>query len=448
MPPDDLLCEVLAHTKPSADEEYQIKCAAREVIDRIDSAARDEGLDVYAIHVGSTARDTWLRGKKDIDIFLMFPPDTPREKLEEDGLRLARVVSPQFEERYAEHPYITAIYRDIEVDLVPCYHVRDAAHIQSAVDRSPFHNQYILAHIDSLCDQVRLLKQFTIGAGVYGSELRTQGFSGYLCELLVLKYGSFMGVLEHGAGFRLGKVIDLEGHIDRSVEHPDPLVVIDPVDPRRNVAAALSEQKLCEFIDACRRFLGDPSLCFFFPAPAVPITGEGLRRLLKSRGTLLLAISFKAPDIVEDTLYPQLRKAEASVVHLLERHEFKAYRSDVWSNDRSAILLEMLVWELPAIERHLGPPVTEREHSEKFKEKYPRAYITGCRYAADLPRKYGNAVDLIRGQLISCGLGKQVAVSIGEGFEVLAGEYTLELGPEFASFLSNFLRAEGPWSIQ
>jgi tRNA nucleotidyltransferase (CCA-adding enzyme) len=439
--PDELLSEVLARITPSAEEERHMRNVAREVIDKVDSAARDEGLDVYAVHVGSTARDTWLKGKKDIDIFLMFPPDTTREKLEEDGLRLAKAISPRFEERYAEHPYITALYKGLDVDLVPCYHVKDAAHIQSAVDRSPFHNQYVLKRIDGLCGQVRLFKQFTRGVGVYGSELRTQGFSGYLCELLVLKYGSFMGAVEGGAGFKRGKVIDIEGHADPSIEHEDPLVVIDPVDPKRNVAAALSGQKFCEFVDACRRFLKAPSLDFFFPPPAEPIKKGALEGLLASRGTRLVAVTFKTPDIVEDTLYPQLRKAEDSLVKLLERHEFKAYRSGVWSNGRSAVVLEMLVWELPAIERHLGPPLYEREHCEKFIEKYPDAYIMDCRYAVDIPRRYGCAIELIKARLKSCGLGKNVAASIAGGFDILQDEGTLDLGPEFAAFLAKFLHA-------
>ncbi len=438
--PDELFGEVLARVKPRAEEERHMRAVAREVIDKVDRTARELGLDVYAIHVGSTARDTWLRGKKDIDIFLMFPPDTPREKLEEEGLRLARAVSPDFEERYAEHPYVTARYKGLDVDLVPCYRVSDPSRIQSAVDRSPFHNEYVREHIDGLNDQVRLLKQFTRGAGVYGSELRTQGFSGYLCELLVLKYGSFTGVVEHGANFRPGMVIDIRGHIDKSVEHPDPLVVIDPVDPKRNVASALSEQKFCEFIDACRRFLKSPSLESFFPPPVRPINKNELERLLSRRGTLLMAVAFKAPDIVEDTLYPQLRKAEGSLVRLLERHEFKVYRSDVWSDDRSAIVLEMLVWELPAVERHPGPPVQEREHCEKFKEKYPAAYVMGCRYAADVPRRYTTAQGLIRDRLPSCGLGRHVAVSVGEGFDILPGAEVLRLGPEFAAFLAGFMR--------
>ncbi|HTY89975.1 MAG TPA: CCA tRNA nucleotidyltransferase [Methanocella sp.] len=440
--PDELFDEVLARIRPSAAEEAQMRSVAREAIDKVDAAACAEGLDVYALHVGSTARDTWLKGKKDIDIFLMFPPETPREKLEEDGLRLAKAVSPRYEERYAEHPYLTALYRGLDVDLVPCFRVKDAAHIQSAVDRSPFHNQYVQKNIDAKADQVRLLKQFTRGVGVYGSELRTQGFSGYLCELLVLKYGSFMGVVEHGSGFRRGKVIDIEGHMDRSVEHADALVVIDPVDPKRNVAAALSEQKFCEFVDACRRFLKAPSIGFFFPPPPEPMKKGALEGLLASRGTRLVAITFKTPDIVEDTLYPQLRKAEESVVNLLGRHEFKVYRSDVWSSDRSAVVLEMLVWELPAIERHFGPPLYEREHCEKFIEKYPGAYITSsCRYAVDMPRRYDTANELIRARLTSCGLGKNVAKSVAEGFDIMQNENVLELGPEFAVFLTKFLRA-------
>lgn len=439
--PDDLFREVLDRVRPSAAEEDHVRSVAREAIDAVDAAARSLGLDAYALHVGSTARDTWLKGKRDVDIFLMFPPETPREKLEEDGLRLAKAVSPRFEQRYAEHPYITARLKGLDVDLVPCYRVQDAARIQSAVDRSPFHNQYVLKRIGGLSDEVRLLKQFARGTGVYGSELRTQGFSGYLCELLVLYYGSFMGVVEGGAGFWPGRVMDIEGHMDRSVGHPEPLVVVDPVDPKRNVAAALSEQKFCEFVDACRRFLRSPGIGFFFPAPAEALKRGALEGLLASRGTRLMVVTFRAPDIVEDTLYPQLRKAEGSIVRLLEQHEFRAYRSGVWSNGRSAIVLEMLVWELPAVERHLGPPLSEREHCEKFIDKYPGAYIMGCRYVVDLPRRHEAALGLVRDRLGSCGLGKNVAASVAEGFEVMLGPEALELGPEFAAFLGEFLHA-------
>ncbi len=433
--------DVLRRVKPSAKDADHLHAIAKDIIARIDARAAEMGLDVHAIHVGSTARDTWLKGRKDIDIFLMFPPDTPREKLEESGLALAKSLSDDCEERYAEHPYIKAHYQGVDVDLVPCYRVPDPAHIQSAVDRSPFHNAFVLSRIDGLADEARLLKQFMHGTGVYGSELKTQGFSGYLCELLTIRYGSFMETVRAGANFRKGMVIDIVGHQDKSVKHPEPLIVIDPVDPRRNVAAALSEQKLYEFIEACRRFLQSPSVGFFFPPATEPMDEAELLGVLSRRGTLLVAVAFRSPDIVEDTLYPQLRKAAESVASLLERHEFKVFDRDVWSDAGwSALVFELLVWKLPDIERHLGPPLEQREHAARFKEKYPGAYVDGGRYSVNLPRQHTEAIGLIDVKLKDCALGKNVATSIRQEYVLLTGGSLLSLGPDMGHFLRCFLR--------
>jgi tRNA nucleotidyltransferase (CCA-adding enzyme) len=371
----------------------------------------------------------------------MFPPDTPREKLEESGLELARSLSGDCEERYAEHPYIKATYEGYSVDLVPCYRVADPAHIQSAVDRSPFHNAYVLSHIDGLTDEARLLKQFMHGTGVYGSELKTQGFSGYLCELLIIRYGSFAEAVRAGANFRKSTVIDIEGHMDKSIRHPEPLIVIDPVDPRRNVAAALSVQKFYEYIDVCRDFVDKPSIDFFFPPEAEPMDEPELLEVISARGTLLVAVTFRTPDIVEDTLYPQLRKGAESVAAMLERHEFHVFESGVWSGGGwSALVFEMLVWRLPDVERHFGPPVEQREHAVRFKQKYPDAYVDDYRYAVNLPREHPTAESLIGSCLTECGLGKNVATSIKNEYVLLTGASLLSLGPGMGTFLRRFLR--------
>ncbi|HMK45816.1 MAG TPA: CCA tRNA nucleotidyltransferase [Methanocella sp.] len=437
---EDIRKRVLDQVKPTPADAKRLMATAMEIIGRIDAEATRQGFDIHAIHVGSTARDTWLRGKRDIDIFLPFPPDTSREQLELAGLKLARIVSDDYEERYAEHPYISAIYNGYEIDLVPCYDVPDPSRIQSAVDRSPFHNRYVQSRINGMCDEVRLMKQFTHGTGVYGSELRTMGFSGYLCELLIIRYGSFIDVIRQGAGFHKGVIIDIEGHMNREVEHLEPLIVIDPVDPKRNVAAALSEQKLYEFVDACRQFEERPAIEAFFPPETEGFDEPQLLQALDNRGTLLVAITFKAPDIVEDTLYPQLRKAEESIVRMMEQHEFRVFGSGVWSDGkRSAIVLEMLIWSLPQIERHLGPPLEQREHATRFKEKYPAAYVYGYRYAVDLPRKYADAASLIQDRLISCALGKQVSESIRQDFIVLTGSGILNIGEGIGAFLKSLL---------
>ena len=45
-------------------------------------------------------------------------------------------------------------------------------------------------------DEVVLLKKFMESVGTYGSEFKVGGFSGYLCEMLILQYGNFMETLK------------------------------------------------------------------------------------------------------------------------------------------------------------------------------------------------------------------------------------------------------------
>ena len=150
--------------------------------------------------MGSAARSTWLAQDHDLDIFLGVTPDGDLAA----ALEVARLVAVDYEEKYAEHPYVHAWVDGFDVDLVPCYLVEDASCLKSAVDRTPFHTKYVSQRIAGREDDVLLLKQFMKGIDVYGSELKVGGFSGYLAELLVLCYGSFSGVLQAASLWRPG----------------------------------------------------------------------------------------------------------------------------------------------------------------------------------------------------------------------------------------------------
>ena len=119
------------------------------MIDRLVPAIEARGVE--AMVVGSASRGTWVRGDRDLDLFLLFPPELDRESLERDGLSIARAIALEFgdgyREKYAEHPYINATVDGIDVDLVPCYCVASATGIQSAVDRTPFHTRYVSERI-------------------------------------------------------------------------------------------------------------------------------------------------------------------------------------------------------------------------------------------------------------------------------------------------------------
>jgi tRNA nucleotidyltransferase (CCA-adding enzyme) len=443
-----ILNEVVEHIRPDEEERKRIKAVTELIIARINKTAFEMGIEAHAISVGSTARNTWIRGEADIDIFIMFPVDIPEEELKEKGLAIAKSIADRYEERYASHPYIHAYFPDAagrtqhEADLVPCFSVKDASLLKSAVDRTPFHNQYVVKRIAGLEDDVLLLKQFMKYLGIYGSEQRRKGFAGYLCELLILKYSSFVALLRNASQWSYGERIDLEGKGTYEAEGTEPLIVIDPVDPRRNVAAAVSAYSFCRLIDAARDFLANPSKEFFVPRKEPPLSEAEFKQLVETRGTEFVMVLFDAPDVVEDILFPQLRKAEASVTTLIERHGFKVYRSDVSAEGAKAFLLfELLVWRLPRIKKHGGPPVTSKYYSEQFKSKYSTSplFIENDRYIAEVERRYTDVVSLLKNELRSCSLGKNVAESIERGYEVLRTEDIPFFG-DLGSFFQDYFR--------
>lgn len=183
--------EVLKEIRPTTEDLDKMYALADILIGEINAGAKATGM-----LVGSVARKTCVRGDRDLDIFMLFDPDLPREELEREGLSLAHSIASrhaeQAVEKYAEHPYVNATIRGMDIDLVPCYQVASATGIQSAVDRTPFHNRYISARIGPFTDDVLLLKQFVKAGGVYGSDQMTEGFAGYLCELLTLHYGGLI----------------------------------------------------------------------------------------------------------------------------------------------------------------------------------------------------------------------------------------------------------------
>ncbi|MCQ1536196.1 CCA tRNA nucleotidyltransferase [Methanosarcina sp. KYL-1] len=451
---EELKSAVLEKIKPTEAERKKLLAVQEELASEVNEAARKLGVPgVFAKMVGSAARGTWLSGTHDIDVFISFPEETSRQELETRGLAIARHVarfSEHAEDRHAEHPYLNIIFKGYDVDLVPCFRVASACQLKSAVDRTPFHNEFVKARINGCEDDVLLMKQFMRGGGVYGSELRTRGFSGYLTELLVIHYGSFENTIKAACSWKPGEKIDIMQHAE--IEHDEPLVMVDPTDPKRNVAAALSLDKFCMFIDHCREFLANPGIEFFFPEPPLPVEDSEILEKLNRRGTGQLAIVFKTPDVVEDVLYPQLYKMEEAASNLLKEHDFSMVKSGVWSGENESVLiLELISNNLPNVKKHVGPPVWVESHAERFKARYEKemkekdgdvfaGYIENGKYVYEIRRKYTSAKEVLEKQLKNCSLGKHIQKSVKEGFEVLedAGICRLK-DPDFRVFLRKWL---------
>ncbi|MCQ1539104.1 CCA tRNA nucleotidyltransferase [Methanocalculus taiwanensis] len=440
--------DILSRVRPTPEEVEHLRTISDRIIAYLMECHRRPSMVV-----GSVARGTFVRGDRDLDIFMLFPPDLPRDDLAREGIGLGRAVVDYFGgtavEKYAEHPYLNARIFDLDIDLVPCYHVVSAREIQSAVDRTPFHTRYIIPRIAGFVDDALLMKQFTKAGGVYGSDHMTEGFSGYLCELLVLYYGGFNQLISKAACWRPGMVIDLENHMQRSFS--EPLVVVDPTDPNRNVAAALSLDQMCAFIELARAYESEPSDAFFTIHSPVSFTRSQVRLALAERGTSLYTISFPTPPYVPDTIVPQLRKSMEAIRELLERMGFSVNRNDCWmGEDRSVILFELFNDTVPPVVRHIGPPVTNGDNAGRFIRKYVEKnplsgpFIENGRYIVEIRRSYTEAVALLSSTILLDGsLGKHVRKAMAEhGWEVARDADCWN--EDLSVFLASFFERSSP----
>lgn len=446
--------DVLSRVLPTEAEKAKLETVRKGIIEDIVEIARKQGQrDIIPLSVGSAERNTWLRGNHDIDVFISYPEDTSFDEFYQKSRMLLMEMAKtgeSWEDRHSEHPYIYIRKEGFEVDLVPCFRVKSGAEIKSAVDRTPFHCAYVKENIKGLEEDVLILKQFMKGANVYGSEVRTGGFSGYLAEILTIYYGGFENVLEYASTWKYGTVIDIAAH--RTLEHADPLVVVDPTDPKRNVAAALSLTKFSLFVDRARSFLKRPDPKYFIKREFPPLTVKEYQLLADKRGTKWAGVLIKTPPIAEDTLYPQLFRLEKSLEEILTRNEFIVVNSFSWSEEhnKSAVFLEVLNDELPPLQKRVGPPVWNGANAESFCKKYkgdPNTFsfsIENERYVAEIPRKYKSAAHLIEDLLFKeAALGRHVRDALKEGYEILQNEDIEKIESEsFWKFMNEKLTAQ------
>ncbi|MBI4017589.1 MAG: CCA tRNA nucleotidyltransferase [Candidatus Aenigmarchaeota archaeon] len=438
----NVLSDALHEIVPGAEEREAVRRLQDKILTRAFAVVKNR-YSIEPVFCGSIAKGTWLAGTKDIDLFLIFQERVVREELERIGMEVAKSITEglggRWEVAYAEHPYLRAEIEGHKIDIVPAYGVKDAANIKSAVDRTPHHVRYVQRKLDrSLLNEVRLLKKFCRGAGVYGSDLKTEGFSGYLCELLIIEYGRFTDALKAAKEWVPGTVIDLENHHEdaRKKFPKDPLVIIDPVDPGRNVAAVLSLENFLVFVKRAREFLEDPKLSAFFSMPSGLATVDDITKHINERETRFVFVRFATPDVIEDVLWPQLRKCTERLRTLLEENEFEVLRTGIWSDDVSVIVIELLVDELPAIQKRKGPSAFDAANTQKFLEHYKgfNVFLERDAWTVEAKRRYRSAIDLLRdflkedaGKLKTNGIPSYIADALHEDVEIATGEHVLRL---------------------
>jgi len=305
-------------------------------------------------------------------------------------------------------------------------------------------------------------ESFQLGAD--GAEIKVGGFSGYLCELLILHFGSFKNTLENFSHYKERMVIDVEGYYKNGeVEElfQDPLIVVDPVDQSRNVASAVKTQKLSTLIAAARSFFKNPDEQFFYPPEKEVLSVRRLEQELSNRGSAVIFVTFGSFNAVPDVLWGQLYKSLRALHRYLEKRGFKVLRDVAWSDEKN---LNVLIFELeqrsiPTVQKHLGPPLKKKEGCEKFLQKYmdnpitvSGPYIEGRRWVVEIQRVETDVVDLLNEQLRDggreIGIAGRVSRKIGGEFKIYVDDGVTEVyrgNIDFQRFLTQFLSGKPKW---
>ncbi|MEM1947937.1 MAG: CCA tRNA nucleotidyltransferase [Candidatus Caldarchaeum sp.] len=341
---DDVLKQVREELRPLPETVAKTENVAQRLVARLEAVF---GAGKVSLE-GSLAKRTMLRGREEADIFIHFRSDVPVDQacnlVVQEGVQAIKDENGAYRLRYANHPYVEGFVQGIRVNIVPCYDAEYGGWV-TPVDRTPHHTRYVNQHLsDDQRDEVRLLKAFLINDGLYGGEIRFRGFSGYLCELLIIHFSSFKQLLQQVLKWKPPVDLSLNGVHDQS-----PLIFPDPVDPKRNAAAAVSLTSLSNFIMKTKLFLKKPSRSYFFDKTS-------LKSLVEGRNFLI--VLFDVPDQPPDVLWGELNKSMQGFAKSLEVFGFKVIRSDRWVDSRRGVFaFELETLSLPRVFVNRGPPI-------------------------------------------------------------------------------------------
>ncbi|MBL7147541.1 MAG: CCA tRNA nucleotidyltransferase [Nanoarchaeota archaeon] len=389
------LKEVVEDVKPSKDYEKDILDRVNTIIGKINRKLKDG----KAILGGSGAKGTWLKAF-DADIFVKFKYSKYKDNDGELSDILERVLKKDFKIKrlHGSRDYFQLKQGGFTFEIVPILDIKKAEQAKNITDVSPLHAKWVLKY-KKLQNEVRLVKQFCKAQGVYGAESYIMGFSGYICEILTVYYGSFLKLTRKAAKWKEKEVIDVKKYYKRKDVFRElnksklvsPLIVIDPVQADRNAAAALSFENFDKFRKACSKFLKKPSKKFF---EEKEFSTAKIREKNKQKKVLFLDV--KPLGGKKDVIGCKLVKALEFINNKLTEDDFKVFEHG-WDWDGKAVFYFVLDKKVlnENVEK-IGPPIKIKEHVKGFKKKHKKTFVKRNRIFALDKRKFRKSEELIK----------------------------------------------------
>ena len=391
-----LLLEIVKNIKPDKEYEKEIFDKTNDIVKKINKNFKN----AKAILGGSGAKRTWLK-TFDADIFVKFKYGKFQHKSEELSHILGKFLGKHFKVRrlHGSRDYFQIKQGKFTFEIIPILEIKKAEQAKNITDVSPLHSKFVLKH-KKLADEIRLTKQFFKSSKVYGAESYIRGFSGYVCEILTIYYGSFVKLIQAASKWKEKTVIDIKRYYQGKNVFMDlnkskltsPLIVIDPVQKDRNAAAALDHEKFEILKHRTKEFLKKPSKEFF---EIKILTEQDIKE--KFRKNKLVILKSNPLRKKEDVAGAKMLKAFHFIEKNLISSGFKVIESDMlWHGKNHSLFYYALEDDkLSKIMELQGPPLKILKHASLFKKKHKKTFIKGKRLFALEKRKFSDVRDLV-----------------------------------------------------
>lgn len=408
---------------PSKIAEESKKQIAKLAYDSVEKEIKKYSEVVGLEFGGSFAKCTWLSKDADIDIFIRFKKNVSEEKFEKISKKIGFDSLKKYHPyvRYSQHPYVEAKIENTKINIVPFYDVK-IGEWKSAADRSAFHTKFMEKSLTpKMRNEVRILKTFLKSNRIYGAEIAKQGFSGYISEVLILEFGNFENLIKSISKIKENQVI---GKTTKTFD--TSIVVIDPIDGNRNLAAAISDENIGKFILISRAFKEKPGLEFFKNKKS---------KVSKEYWNDVLVVKFNFKSRSPDIIWGQIKRATSTLSTQLELGGFTVLRSKSHTDqEKEAYLLFFLEsTKISRIYAKKGPEFFREDSTQSFISKNLKnaelVWVGNDRKIISLgKRKHADAVSFMREFLknnLQVGIPSGLQSDFKRGFTVSTGSKNL-----------------------
>jgi len=329
---------------PSKEEVKKVHGIRDSLIEKVKNLMDKQGIKAKIMAVGSTAKDTFVSGDMDIDIFIV----TPEYK------RAYSIVKQKFlDGKRKEGPmdiwhFIHSGY-DVDLVCIPPDHPR----IQS-LEHTAFMNRNLTPEEKR---EVIKAKALFKSRGVYGAEIG--GIVGVALEELVRRHHNLENVCRV---------------LTSKKEKP---FLPDPVNPKRDMLASIVKRRWEQIRKVCEEYLHKKKVTF---------RPYSFREYVRDRVSWKHLLFSRRRDRATD-FTTALSTCHHALNEIRNREPEVKGKCDAYVWNKTVVSYKVTPEKLPKTKLHCGPPIKNKEAVEAFRLVHPDSFVKNGRICTLIERE-------------------------------------------------------------